>query len=168
MFLSLLQWPSRGWWLWSLPRIPLQAAADLWASPQLANRPNSPPQQHPARSTHIKNAYICSCQYVIDQLLISQHAPLSTSQAYATFVSLRNQCVKCIWNVKTLDIAKQAAYLVGMGLAWGIYQAFELYGSLATAEEQVGALYQVLVVVEIAVIYALIKSFPTEGKRVSV
>ncbi len=78
---------------------------------------------------------------------------------YETLLIARDQ------DLKTLDVAKQAAYLVGMGLAWVIYQVLESYWSVSTADGQVRSLYQALVMVEIAVLYALARSFPRPAKN---
>ena len=68
---------------------------------------------------------------------------------------------------KTLDIAKQAAYLLGMGLAWGIYRLLETYWLVDGADAQVKALYGVLLFVEASVLFTLVKSFPNRSKSVN-
>ncbi len=78
---------------------------------------------------------------------------------YETLLIARDQ------DLKTMDVAKQIAYLVGMGLAWVIYQVLESYWSVSTADGQVQSLYKALVVVEIAVLYALERSFPRPAKN---
>ena len=75
---------------------------------------------------------------------------------YETLLIARDQ------DLKTLDVAKQTAYLVGMGLAWLIYQGLESYWSVVSTNQQVVALYKVLVVVELAVLYTLARSFPQQ------
>jgi len=78
---------------------------------------------------------------------------------YETLLIARDQ------DLKTLDVAKQIAYLVGMGLAWIIYQTLESYWSVSTADGQIQRLYSLLVVVEIAVLCALARSFPRPEKN---
>lgn len=75
---------------------------------------------------------------------------------YETLLIARDQ------ELKTLDVAKQLAYLVGMGLAWLIYQGLESYWSMANANQQVVALYYVLMIVELAVLNTLARSFPKQ------
>ncbi|MEL0314704.1 MAG: hypothetical protein VW983_06740 [Halieaceae bacterium] len=70
--------------------------------------------------------------------------------------------------LKTLDIAKQAAYLLGMGLAWLTYRALESRWAIEDADAQVKALYGVLLIIEAAVFFTLLKSFPNRPKTVSV
>ena len=70
--------------------------------------------------------------------------------------------------LKTLDIAKQAAYLLGMGLAWLTYRALESRWAIEDADAQVKALYGVLLIIEAAVFFTLLKSFPNRSKTVSV
>ena len=70
--------------------------------------------------------------------------------------------------LKTLDIAKQAAYLLGMGLAWLTYRVLESRWAIEDADAQVKALYGALVVIEAAVFFTLLKSFPNRSKTVSV
>ncbi|MEL0088454.1 MAG: hypothetical protein VW757_10255 [Halieaceae bacterium] len=70
--------------------------------------------------------------------------------------------------LKTLDIAKQAAYLLGMGLAWLTYRALESRWAIEDADAQVKALYGILLIIEAAVFFTLLKSFPNRPKTVSV
>jgi len=70
--------------------------------------------------------------------------------------------------LKTLDIAKQAAYLLGMGLAWLTYRALESRWAIEDADAQVKALYGILLIIETAVFFTLLKSFPNRPKTVSV
>jgi len=70
--------------------------------------------------------------------------------------------------LKTLDIAKQAAYLLGMGLAWLTYRVLESRWAIEDADAQVKALYGVLLIIEAAVFFTLLKSFPNRSKTVSV
>ncbi|MEK9927925.1 MAG: hypothetical protein VW524_06875, partial [Halieaceae bacterium] len=69
--------------------------------------------------------------------------------------------------LKTLDIAKQAAYLLGMGLAWLTYRALESRWAIEDADAQVKALYGILLIIEAAVFFTLLKSFPNRPKTVS-
>ena len=70
--------------------------------------------------------------------------------------------------LKILDVAKQIAYLVGMGLAWVTYRVLESRWSIEGADAQVKALYGILLIIQAAVFFTLLKSFPNRSKTVSV
>ena len=67
-------------------------------------------------------------------------------------------------DLKSLDIAKQSAYLVGMGLAWVFYRLIEHFGEIMDADQQVYLIYYPLLLIELTVLGALIKSFPKSDK----
>jgi len=57
-----------------------------------------------------------------------------------------------------VDTAKQLGYLVGMGLSYTIYKLFSYYG-IDNPKDQVYDLHFLLILIEIAVIVLIIKSF---------
>jgi len=80
--------------------------------------------------------------------------------------SLGNYLVRCetllmvsVDQLRKLDVAKQAGYLLGMGAAWAIYSWLAASAHMQDRTAQVVALHWVLVVVEILVIAALWRSF---------
>jgi len=85
---------------------------------------------------------------------------------YQLTFSLGNYLVRCetllmvsVDQLRKLDVAKQAGYLLGMGAAWAIYSWLAASAHMEDRTEQVVALHWVLVVVEILVIAALWRSF---------
>ena len=61
--------------------------------------------------------------------------------------------------LKQLDIAKQAAYLLGMGLSWLFYTVAERAFDIATKVDQVSAVHIPLLLVQVAVILTLLVAF---------
>ena len=61
--------------------------------------------------------------------------------------------------LRKLDVAKQAGYLLGMAMAWGIYSGLASGAQIEDRTEQVVALHWVLVVIECLVIVALWRAF---------
>ncbi len=57
-----------------------------------------------------------------------------------------------------LDTAKQLGYLLGMGLAYGIYQIFEYY-LITSPQQQVYYLHFLLLAIEMVVIWLVFRSF---------
>ncbi len=85
---------------------------------------------------------------------------------YQITFSLGNYLVRCetllmvsVDQLRKLDVAKQAGYLLGMGAAWAIYSWLAASAHMEDRTAQVVALHWVLVVVEILVIAALWRSF---------
>lgn len=85
---------------------------------------------------------------------------------YQLTFSLGNYLVRCetllmvsVDQLRKLDVAKQAGYLLGMGAAWAIYSWLAASTHMQDRTAQVVALHWVLVVVEILVIAALWRSF---------
>lgn len=85
---------------------------------------------------------------------------------YQLTFSLGNYLVRCetllmvsVDQLRKLDVAKQAGYLLGMGAAWAIYSWLAASAHMQDRTAQVVALHRVLVVVEILVIAALWRSF---------
>jgi putative membrane protein len=85
---------------------------------------------------------------------------------YQLTFSLGNYLVRCetllmvsVDQLRKLDVAKQAGYLLGMGAAWAIYSWLAASANMEDRTAQVVALHWVLVVVEILVIAALWRSF---------
>ena len=85
---------------------------------------------------------------------------------YQLTFSLGNYLVRCetllmvsVDQLRKLDVAKQAGYLLGMGAAWAIYSWLAASAHMEDRTAQVVALHWVLVVVEILVIAALWRSF---------
>ncbi len=58
-----------------------------------------------------------------------------------------------------LDIAKQTAYLVGMGASWLAYQVFESHFQMIDKAAQVTAIHWPLLAIEILIIFCLIRAF---------
>jgi putative membrane protein len=85
---------------------------------------------------------------------------------YQLTFSLGNYLVRCetllmvsVDQLRKLDVAKQAGYLLGMGAAWAIYSWLAASAHMQDRTAQVVALHWVLVVVEILVFAALWRSF---------
>ncbi len=58
-----------------------------------------------------------------------------------------------------LDIAKQTAYLVGMGASWLAYQVFESHFQIIDKTTQVTAIHWPLLAIEILIIFCLTRAF---------
>ena len=91
---------------------------------------------------------------------------------YQITFSLGNYLVRCetllmvsVDQLRKLDVAKQAGYLLGMGAAWAIYSALASGAHMEERTEQVVALHWVLVVVEILVILGLWRAFDRQHLR---
>ena len=67
--------------------------------------------------------------------------------------------------LRRLDIAKQAAYLLGMAAAWAIYSALASGANMKDRTEQVVALHWVLVAIELLVLVALWRAFDRQLLR---
>lgn len=85
---------------------------------------------------------------------------------YQLTFSLGNYLVRCetllmgsVDQLRKLDVAKQAGYLLGMGTAWAIYSWLARGTQMEDRTEQVVALHWVLVVVELLVIVTLWRAF---------
>ena len=64
-----------------------------------------------------------------------------------------------IEQLRKLDMAKQAGYLLGMAGAWGIYAGLEQFAGIDGRVEQVISLHWVLVVIETLVLVSLWYAF---------
>ena len=85
---------------------------------------------------------------------------------YQVTFSLGNYLVRCetllmvsVEQLRKLDVAKQAGYLLGMGGAWAVYAGLEHFAAIDDRVEQVVSLHWVLVVIEVAVVVALWRAF---------
>ena len=85
---------------------------------------------------------------------------------YQITFSLGNHLVRCetlmmvsVEQLRRLDVAKQAGYLLGMGGAWAVYAGLEHFAAIDDRVEQVVSLHWVLAVVEVAVVVALWRAF---------
>ena len=85
---------------------------------------------------------------------------------YQITFSLGNYLVRCetllmvsVEQLRKLDVAKQAGYLLGMGGAWAVYAGLEHFVEMDGRIEQVVSLHWVLAVIEIAVVVALWRAF---------
>ena len=92
---------------------------------------------------------------------------------YQITFSLGNYLVRCetllmvsVEQLRKLDVAKQAGYLLGMALAWAIYSLLASGAKLEDRTEQVVALHWVLVIVEMLVIAFLWRAFDRYQLRV--
>ena len=86
---------------------------------------------------------------------------------------IRDSLVRCetllmvsVEQLRKLDVAKQAGYLLGMALAWAIYSLLASGAELEDRTEQVVALHWVLVIVEMLVIAFLWRAFDRYQLRV--
>ena len=61
--------------------------------------------------------------------------------------------------LRKLDVAKQAGYLLGMGGAWAVYTGLEHFAAIDEHVEQVVSLHWVLAIIEVAVVVALWRAF---------
>ena len=80
--------------------------------------------------------------------------------------SLGNYLVRCetllmvsVEQLRKLDVAKQAGYLIGMGGAWAVYAGLEHFAAIDGRVEQVVSLHWVLAIIEVAVVIALWRAF---------
>jgi len=85
---------------------------------------------------------------------------------YQVTFSLGNYLVRCetllmvsVDQLRKLDVAKQAGYLLGMGSAWAVYAGLERFAEVDERVEQVISLHWVLAVIEILVVIALWRAF---------
>lgn len=85
---------------------------------------------------------------------------------YQITFSLGNYLVRCetllmvsVEQLRKLDMAKQAGYLLGMGSAWAIYASLERFAGVDERVEQVVSLHWVLAVIEVMVVVALWQAF---------
>jgi len=85
---------------------------------------------------------------------------------YQVTFSLGNYLVRCetlmmvsVDQLRKLDVAKQAGYLLGMGSAWAIYAGLERFAGVDERVEQVISLHWALAVIEILVVIALWQGF---------
>lgn len=85
---------------------------------------------------------------------------------YQLTFSLGSYLVRCetllmvsIEQLRKLDMAKQAGYLLGMAGAWGIYAGLEQFAGIDGRAEQVISLHWVLVVIETLVLVSLWNAF---------
>ena len=85
---------------------------------------------------------------------------------YQLTFSLGNYLVRCetllmvsIEQLRKLDMAKQAGYLLGMAGAWGLYTGLEQFAGVDAPAEQVISLHWVLVIVETMVLVSLWYAF---------
>ena len=86
--------------------------------------------------------------------------------SYQVTFALGNYLVRCetllmvsVEQLRKLDVAKQAGYLLGMGGAWAVYAGLEHFAAIDERVEQVVSLHWVLVVIEVAVVVALWRAF---------
>lgn len=91
---------------------------------------------------------------------------------YQLTFSLGSYLVRCetllmvsVDQLRKLDIAKQAGYLLGMAAAWAIYSALASGANMEDRTEQVVALHWVLVVIELMVLVALWRAFDRRQLR---
>lgn len=85
---------------------------------------------------------------------------------YQITFSLGNYLVRCetllmgaVDQLRRLDVAKQAGYLLGMALAWGLYTSLERLAGLTSEAAQVVSLHWLLLGVEVSVLIALWQAF---------
>jgi hypothetical protein len=85
---------------------------------------------------------------------------------YQLTFSLGNYLVRCetllmvsIEQLRKLDMAKQAGYLLGMAGAWGLYTGLEQFAGVDGRAEQVISLHWVLVMIETMVLVSLWYAF---------
>jgi nitrate/nitrite transporter NarK len=64
-----------------------------------------------------------------------------------------------IEQLRKLDMAKQAGYLLGMAGAWGLYTGLEQFAGVDVRAEQVISLHWVLVMIETMVLVSLWYAF---------
>jgi hypothetical protein len=85
---------------------------------------------------------------------------------YQITFSLGNYLVRCetllmvaVDQLRRLDVAKQAGYLLGMAVAWGLYTGLERLADLTNEAAQVVSLHWLLLGVEVSVLIALWQAF---------
>jgi hypothetical protein len=85
---------------------------------------------------------------------------------YQVTFSLGNYLVRCetllmvsVDQLRKLDVAKQAGYLLGMGSAWAVYASLERFAGVDERVDQVISLHWALAVIEILVVIALWQAF---------
>jgi hypothetical protein len=69
--------------------------------------------------------------------------------------------------LRKLDVAKQAGYLVGMAAAWAAYTALASLAGIEARAAQVIALHWPLLVIEATVIAALLLAFNRDQLRLA-
>ena len=85
---------------------------------------------------------------------------------YQVTFALGNYLVRCetllmvsVEQLRKLDVAKQAGYLLGMAVAWGLYTGLERLADLTNEAAQVVSLHWLLSAVEVSVLVALWRAF---------
>ena len=85
---------------------------------------------------------------------------------YQITFSLGNYLVRCetllmvaLDQLRRLDVAKQAGYLLGMAVAWALYTCLERLADLTSEAAQVVSLHWLLLGVEVSVLIALWQAF---------
>ena len=85
---------------------------------------------------------------------------------YQITFSLGNYLVRCetllmgaVDQLRRLDVAKQAGYLLGMAVAWGLYTGLESLAGISGESAQVVSLHWLLSAVEFSVLVALWQAF---------
>ena len=85
---------------------------------------------------------------------------------YQITFSLGNYLVRCetllmvaVDQLRQLDVAKQAGYLLGMAVAWALYMGLERWAGLTSEAAQVVSLHWLLLGVEVSVLIALWQAF---------
>ena len=85
---------------------------------------------------------------------------------YQITFSLGNYLVRCetllmvaVDQLRRLDVAKQAGYLLGMAVAWALYTGLERLADLTSEAAQVVSLHWLLLGVEVSVLIALWQAF---------
>ena len=85
---------------------------------------------------------------------------------YQVTFSLGNYLVRCetlmivaVDQLRRLDVAKQAGYLLGMAVAWGLYTSLERLAGLTNEAAQVVSLHWLLLGVEVGVLITLWQAF---------
>ena len=85
---------------------------------------------------------------------------------YQITFSLGNYLVRCetllmvaVDQLRRLDVAKQAGYVLGMAVAWALYAGLERWAGLTSEAKQVVSLHWLLLGVEVSVLIALWQAF---------
>ena len=93
---------------------------------------------------------------------------------YQVTFSLGNYLVRCetllmvsVEQLRRLDVAKQAGYLLGMGGAWAVYASLEHFAAIDDRVEQVVSLHWALAIVEVGVVVALWRAFKRDQLALS-
>ena len=101
-------------------------------------------------------------------LILPIEAPLALFVyiGYQITFSLGNYLVRCetllmvaVDQLRQLDVAKQAGYLLGMAVAWALYMGLERWAGLTSEAAQVVSLHWLLLGVEVSVLIALWQAF---------